>query len=122
VSCPSGTVTGEVTEFSASRDGRNRDGVTQWTVSLKGAVTNRTARPVRDVRVRVGLSVDNGEPADESVIVGGWIGTGSSANWTVVFDEYATESKPDEDDVSWAVTGWSWGEGYGLCPTRGSSS
>jgi hypothetical protein len=120
VSCPSGQVVGELTDFSTSYAGETSRGETEWTVRAKGTVLNRTSRPVQNIDVEVTVHTDDAEADSGSDTVTGWVGTGSSANWTVVFD-YKSPHEPKKKNSSLAVTGWSWGDEFKLCPTQGST-
>lgn len=122
VSCPSGTITGELSEFSASKTGTNDDGVTEWRVTAKGIVTNRTSQPVQNIHVDATLHADNADADSDGAFISKWVGTGSTANWTATFDDYAAKKEPKDEDLHFAVTSWSWGDGYSKCPTNGSSS
>lgn len=94
-----------------------------WRVQATGTVLNQTAQAVRDIRVTVTLHTDSAEADSNGTTIGGWVGKGTSADWRVVWDEYESRNEPDEDDVRFSVSGWSWGEGaLAQCPTPGWSS
>lgn len=118
VNCPSGHVIGEMTDFTVNYAGLNNQDEKEWTITAKGTVLNQTSRPVRNVDVEVTVHTDDAETESGSTSVAGWIGTGSSANWTVQFD-YVSPHEPDDKDSSFAVNGWSWGDEFAQCPTQG---
>ncbi len=124
--CPSGRVTGEYEEFTVAKvaDADPDEGEqTKWRVQATGFVVNETARAVRDIRVNVTLHTDSAEADGEGMTIGKWVGRGTTAAWRVVFDEYESKNEPDEDDVHFSVSGWSWGEpSLTQCPTPGWSS
>ena len=122
MNCPSGTISAEMTDFDATKTGQTEEGIDVWTATAKGTVINRTSRPVRDIDVEATLQTDNADSDSDGSVISGWVGTGSQASWTAEFRRYESNEKPSKNDVSVAVTGWSWGDGYEQCPKQGSSS
>ncbi len=122
-SCPSGRVTGEMSQVSvADTNETNRDGVTIWEVRASGNVVNQTSQSVRDIRVRVTLHTPNAESDEDTTVLAKWVGRTGTSSWSVRFDEYESEDEPSDDDVKFAITGWSWGdERLSQCPTPGFS-
>jgi hypothetical protein len=120
VSCPSGHVIGELADVTVIDAGVTRRGEQEWTIKARGSVLNKTSRPVQNIGVEVTVHTDDAEADSGSETITGWIGTGSSANWTISFT-YQSPHEPKEKDASLAVTGWSWGDGFGLCPTQGQT-
>ncbi|MGH2758149.1 MAG: hypothetical protein ACRDKJ_01145 [Actinomycetota bacterium] len=119
-------MTGEYIDFTVSKVADadpDEEEQTKWRVQATGDVRNETARAVRDIRVNVTLHTDSAEAASEGMTISKWVGRSTTAAWRVVFDEYESRNEPDEDDVSFSVSGWSWGEAsLAQCPTPGWSS
>jgi hypothetical protein len=113
-------VTVEMTDFSSDDQGTDRKGRQIWRVRITGITTNQTSRAVRDIRIDTSIHTSNAQSEGETATIGKWVGQGSTANWATDF-EYESENEPDDDDVHVAVRGWSWGDGYGQCPTHGST-
>jgi hypothetical protein len=122
--CPGGVVSGDMGEFTAAKlSEKSNDGKTQWRVQVTGSVLNQTPRSVRDIRVTVTLHTDNAESDSDGATIGSWVGRNTSAGWRADFDEYESDNEPDEDDVNFRVSGWSWGDpALAQCPTPGWSS
>lgn len=112
VACPSGKVTGEIASFDASEDNRrapNPDGTRRWSVRASGLVHNQTSRPVRDIRVEIEVRVDNADDDSDTVVLGQWVGSGSSTNWSAEFG-YDSEDEPKKKNATLFIDGWSWGD------------
>ncbi|HYZ91034.1 MAG TPA: hypothetical protein VFA34_01415 [Actinomycetota bacterium] len=120
VTCPSGTVTATINDFSTSDEGKDRKGNQQWTVRVRGSALNKTSRAIRDIRITVTIHANNAQSESETATIGKWVGQGSTADWGTEFD-YESEDEPDEDQARVVVSGWSWGDGYAQCPTHGST-
>jgi hypothetical protein len=115
-------VTGDFADFTAAKAGTD-DGTTLWRVQASGNVLNQTVQAIRDIRVTVTISTDNAESDSEGVTISKWVGRSTTADWRVVFDEYGSNNEPDDKDVTFRVSGWSWGDpALAQCPTPGWSS
>jgi hypothetical protein len=121
VTCPSGTVTVEMTGFSSNDAGKDNRGNQTWLVRIRGQALNKTSRAIRDIRVETLLHVNNAEEESETATIAKWVGQGSTADWSTEFD-YKSEEEPDEDNVRVYVRGWSWGDpALAQCPAHGST-
>jgi len=117
-------VSGEVVDFAAGRLSEDsRDGVAQWSVRVTGTVLNQTPRSIRDIRVSVTIHTDNAESDSDGATISKWVGRNTTANWRAEFAEYESRNEPDDKDVTFRVSGWSWGDpALAQCPTPSWSS
>src|SRR5438270_7655933 len=109
VSCPSGRVTADIDDFSASDtgDAPSSGGDHRYDVAVAGNASNGASASVQAVHLSVTVHANNGRASSYDVTVPQTIGPGSTVRWSGRF-RYRAPTKPAGDESSVVVTGWSW--------------